>query len=194
MFVLYDMPAGDYRFDSADVNFVSTGWVTLHLFSMPTGDYRFDSADIPAPSSLYVHDLPAGEYAFHTADLSTWGSRISDFNASNLDGITWDITDDAFASWVKCQECDVSSNNFDVAQVNTVLWGLYRASTARETMYNDEINVGGTNAAPSGTFQAAASCPVTVATPGKEIAHELLNDGCHGIAMGRVWSSVIFTP
>lgn len=41
---------------------------------------------------------------------------------------------------------------------------------------------GGTNAAPSGTFQAASACPVSAATDGKEVAHELLNDGCNAIA------------
>jgi len=192
-FIVADMPAGDYHIDSADINMSGASAYVFVLSSMPAGDYRFNSADVPPLITLEIHDLPAGEYAFRTADLSLWGAKIGGFRASKLTGITWDITSDAFASWVYCSKCDVSDNGFSTAQVNAVLWGLYRAATIRETRYDDGINVGGTNAAPSGTFQAAASCPVTVATPGKEIAHELLNDGCHGIAMGRVWSSVIFT-
>jgi len=193
-FIVADMPAGDYHIDSADINMSGASAYVFVLSSMPAGDYRFNSADIPPPTILEIHDLPAGEYAFHTADLSLWGPRIGYFYANKLTGITWDITSDAFASWVYCSKCDVSDNGFSTAQVDAVLWGLYRAATIRETRYAGEINVGGTNAAPSGTFQAATSCPVTATTPGKEIAHELLNDGCGGIASGRVWSSVIFTP
>ena len=193
-FIVADMPAGDYHIDSADINMPSANTYVFVLSSMPAGDYRFNSADIPPLTILEIHDLPAGEYAFRTADLSLWGPRIGYFRANKLTGITWDITSDAFASWVYCFKCDVSDNGFSTAQVNAVLWGLYRAATIRETRYDDGINVGGTNAAPSGTFRAATSCPVTATTPGKEIAHELLNDGCGGIASGRVWSSVIFTP
>ena len=180
--------------DSADM----TGWNpdVFVLYDMPAGSYRLDTADMAGWDTRIwnVSNLPAGEYAFHTADLSLWGPRIGYFRANKLTGITWDITSDAFASWVYCFKCDVSDNGFSTAQVNAVLWGLYRAATIREATYDDGINVGGTNAAPSGTFQAATSCPVTAMTPGKEVAHELLNNGCGGIASGRVWASVIFTP
>ena len=180
--------------DSADM----TGWNPdcFVLYDMPAGSYRLDTTDMTEWDTRRwnVSNLPAGEYAFHTADLSLWGPRIGYFCANKLTGITWDITSDAFASWVHCYKCDVSDNGFSTAQVDDVLWGLYRAATIRETMYDDEINVGGTNAAPSGTFQAATSCPVTAMTPGKEVAHELLNNGCGGIASGQVWASVIFTP
>lgn len=192
-FIVADMPAGDYHIDSADINMPGPSASVFVLSSMPAGDYHFDSADIPPLTTLKIHDLPAGEYAFHTADLSLWGSRIGYFYADKLTGITWDITSDAFASWVRCRGCDVSNNGLSTAQVDDVLWGLYRAATIRESMYGN-INIGGTNAAPSGTFRAATSCPVTAMTPGKEVVHELLNNGCGGIASGRVWASVIFTP
>ena len=78
-------------------------------------------------------------------------------------------------------------NSLTQAAVNAALWGFYQGTTTR-TATGGTINVGGTNAAPSGTFQAPASCPVTVATPGKEVAHALLNDGC---AVGfNKWTTV----
>jgi hypothetical protein len=76
------------------------------------------------------------------------------------------------------------------ATINSILWRIYQ-NTSTRTATGGTINVGGTNAAPSGTFQAAVSCPVTDSTPGKEIAHELLNDGC---AVGfNKWATVTFT-
>lgn len=43
-------------------------------------------------------------------------------------------------------------------------------------------------------FEWAGKCAALERIIQKEVAHELLNDGCHGIASGRVWTSVIFTP
>jgi len=76
--------------------------------------------------------------------------------------------------------------------MDAILWGLYQAALSR-TATGGTINVGGTNAAPSGTFQAASACPVSVATDGKEVAHELINDGCDAIAAGETWTTVTIT-
>lgn len=62
--------------------------------------------------------------------------------------------------------------------VDSILYSLYLAAITPRTRAGGTINVAGTNAAPTGTYQAPASCPVTVVTPGKEIAHALANDGC----------------
>jgi hypothetical protein len=70
---------------------------------------------------------------------------------------------------------------------------MYQATLAR-TVNGGTLNVGGSNAAPSGVYQPAAACPVTAATPGKEIAHELEFDGCGAIAAGETWTTVTFTP
>jgi hypothetical protein len=65
---------------------------------------------------------------------------------------------------------------------------LYQATKAPRTVSAGSIYVGGSNADPSGTYQAASSCPVTGSTPGKEIAHELKNDGC-GAGFNK-WTTV----
>ena len=88
-----------------------------------------------------------------------------------------------------CTNFQIQDNTLLQAQVNAVLYGLYQATLVR-TKTGGTINVGGTNAAPSGVFQAAAACPVDAATPGKEVAHELLNDGCGAIAAGETWATV----
>jgi hypothetical protein len=84
----------------------------------------------------------------------------------------------------------IESNGLNQATINSILWRIYQNSGSR-TATGGTINVGGSNAAPSGTFQAAASCPVTSSTPGKEIAYELLNDTCGAFA--NHWATVTFT-
>ena len=104
----------------------------------------------------------------------------------NLAGLTWTVGG-AGATMPTGLTSLTYHNSLTQAAVNAALWGFYQGTTTR-TATGGTINVGGTNAAPSGTFQAPASCPVTVATPGKEVAHALLNDGC---AVGfNKWTTV----
>lgn len=124
----------------------------------------FNSADVSAwrPAFFYLHSMPAG-YAFT-------------------------IAANDFAAWTTTSNFQMQSNALTQAQVNALLWGMYQVSTAPRTVTGGTINVGGSNAAPSGTFQPPASCPVTSSTPGKEVAHALLNDGC---AVGfNKWTTV----
>ena len=80
------------------------------------------------------------------------------------------------------------NSGWSQADVDAFLYEMYQLSTTPRTATVGTINVGGTNAAPSGVFQPAAACPVTVATPGNEIANELLNNGC--AAGFNVWATV----
>ena len=104
----------------------------------------------------------------------------------NLAGLTWTVGG-AGATMPTGLTSLTYHNSLTQAAVNAALWGFYQGTTTR-TATGGTINVGGTNAAPSGTFQAPASCPVTVATPGKEVAHALLNDGC-AVGFNR-WTTV----
>ena len=102
------------------------------------------------------------------------------------------ITANGFAAWsTGLNDFHMQGNSLTQAQVDAVLWDLYQAAKVPRTATGGTINVGGTNAAPSGTFQAASACPVTSSTDGKEIAHELLNDTC---AVGfHKWTTVTIT-
>ena len=102
------------------------------------------------------------------------------------------ISGGGWANWVSTTSFRIQDNGLSQATVDAALWELYQAATAR-TVGGGTLLIGGTNAAPSGTFQAASSCPVTSSTPGKEVAHELLNNGCGNIPSGRVWATVTFT-
>ena len=131
---------------------------------MPAGYAgTFNSADVSAwqPAYFYLHSMPAG-YA-----ITAGGG---------------------FANWSTTVNFYVQNNGLTAGTVDAILWELYQASTVPRTASGGTINISDSNAAPSGTYQAATSCPVTVATPGKEIAHELKNDGC---AVGfNKWTTV----
>ncbi len=163
VFYLYSMPAGYAgTFDSADVSAWRPGY--FQMYSMPAGYAgTFDSADVSAwrPAYFYLHSMPAG-YA-----ITAGGG---------------------FANWSTTVNFYVQNNGLTAGTVDAILWELYQASTVPRTASGGTINISDSNAAPSGTYQAATSCPVTVATPGKEIAHELKNDGC---AVGfNKWTTV----
>ena len=73
------------------------------------------------------------------------------------------------------------------AQVNQILADLYAAFPGK-TSVGGNLNVGGTNAAPSGTYEAPADCGTVT---GKHAAYELLNDTC-GVST-KHWTTVSFT-
>jgi len=141
-----------------------TNW---RLYSMPAGTYTIDSQHMSAwtPTYWWLYDMPAG--------------------------LTFTINATHFAGWTTTTNFQAQDNSLLQADVNKLLYGMYQASVVPRTAANGTINVGGTNAAPSGVFQAAAACPVDAATPGKEVQHELLNDGC-GVGF-NVWATVTVT-
>jgi len=77
------------------------------------------------------------------------------------------------------------NNGLDQANVDAVLLSVYNRRMAF-TFATPDLNVGGTNLAPSGIYQAA--CPPGT---GKEYAFELVNDSC-GDGFNK-WT-VTFTP
>jgi len=154
----------------------------------------FNSADVTAwrPTDFRLYSMPAG-YAgtFNSADVAAW--RPTDFYLLSMPIATFTITITAngFAAWATLANFQMQGNALLQAQVNAILWDLYQATIVPRTATVGTINISGTNAAPSGTYQACASCPVTSATPGKEIAYELINDSC---AVGfNKWATVTFT-
>ena len=192
IFQMLSMPSGYAgTFNSADI--VDWRPTTFFVYSMPAGYAgTFDSSDVSAwrPSQFLLRSMPSG-YAgtFNIADIVDW--RPTTFFLFNMpSGYTFAFADADFNGWTTALNFQMQGNGLTQAKVDTILYSLYVASLSR-TATNGTINVGGSNAAPSGTFQAAASCPVDTDTPGKEVAHELLNDTC---AEGfNTWATVTFT-
>jgi hypothetical protein len=189
-FYLLSMPSGYAgTFDSADV----ADWrpATFRLYSMPSGYAgTFDSADVVdwRPTTFRLYSMPSG-YAgtFDSADVVDW--RPTSFYLFSMpSGYAFVIAANDFAAWTTTSDFRMRNNALTQAQVNAVLWGLYQASIVPRTATGGTIDVAGGNAAPSGTFQAPTSCPVTSSTPGKEVAHALLNDGC--VVGFNTWATV----
>ena len=185
-FRVYSLKAG--TFDSADVSAWRPAVFQLHV--MPAGYAgTFDSADVSAwqPAYFYLYSMPTG-YAgtFDSADVSAW--RPAYFYLHSMPAGYAITAGGGFANWSTTVNFYVQNNGLTAGTVDAILWELYQASTVPRTASGGTINISDSNAAPSGTYQAATSCPVTVATPGKEIAHELKNDGC---AVGfNKWTTV----
>jgi len=189
---LYAMPAGTYVIDSADM----AGWTPTNwqLYAMPAGTYNIDSADMVGwtPTYWYLLSMPAGTYSINSAHMAGWTPAYWWLASIHVASLTLTVASANFAGWTTCTNMRADNNSLLQAQVDEILYGMYCASIAPRTAAGGTINVAGSNQAPSGVYQAAAACPVDAATPGKEVAHELLNDGC-GVGF-PVWATVTFTP
>jgi hypothetical protein len=188
---LYSMPAGSYDIQSTHMS----SWRPSYwqLSAMPTGSYDIQSTHMSSwtPSYWRLSSMPTGSYDIQSTHMSSWTPSYWRLSSMPTGSLTITAASD-FAGFIGCTSFLANDNDLVAGDVNTILYGLYQAAASR-TATGGTIDVGGTNQAPSGTFQAAAACPVDALTPGKEVQHELLNDGCGGINLGRVWATVTVT-
>jgi hypothetical protein len=192
IFYMYTLPAGYAgTFNSVDVG----AWrpTIFWMLEIPAGYAgTFNSVDVSAwrPTTFRMYALPAG-YAgtFNSVDVGAWRPTTFDMHTMPV-GYTL-IAGGGFANWTTTTNFQVQGNGLNQATVNAILWELYQASVTPRTGVGGTINVAGTNAAPSGVYQACGACPVNAATDGKEICHEFGNDGC--MAGFPVWAVVQFT-
>jgi hypothetical protein len=218
IFYLSSMPAGyGGTFNSSDVAAWRPSY--FYLLSMPSGYAgAFNSSDVSAwrPSYFWFYSMPAGYGGtFNSSNVSAWRPsyfRLSSMPAgyggtfSSSDATAWNPTHfylhtmatnftfthsaGGFTNFLATTVFQMQSMGMSTSTVDAVLWDLYRASKAPRTGSAGSIDVGGSNSDPSGTYQAASSCPVTGSTPGKEIAYELKNDNC-GAGFNK-WTTVSY--
>ena len=186
---VFDVRDNKITLNSADIMSL-TNVETFIAIALKAG--TFSSADVSAwrPTNFQLYSMPAGfGGTFSSADVSAW--RPTYFYLYSMPAGYVVTAGGGFAGWTTTNNFRVQGNALSQATVNAILWELYQAAATPRTVTGGTINVGLSNSAPSGTFQAPASCPVTVATPGKEVAHALLNDGC---AVGfNKWTTVTVT-
>mgnify|MGYP001332165902 CR=1 FL=1 len=207
---LYSMPAGGtYSIASADM----TAWRPTHWYLnyMPAGTYSIASADMAAwrPARWYLHSMPVGTYSIASADMAAWRpthwylySMPTDgtYSIASVDMAAWTTTQflrcfampagtvdvtGSFSTLVNLRDLQLQDNGLTEAQVDAVLTGIW-SGKANYTYATPALNIGGTNAAPSGAYQS--QCPPT---SGKEYAYDLVNGIC--TAAGPEWT-VTFTP
>ena len=150
-------------------------WRPTSLYIFAKGSININSKDIKdwQPTHFQLDTVPQTTGTIDTADLAGWNpTQFSFGNLPNMSGI---VSPSSVKNWTKATAISFGIGSLSQQSVNLLLWECYQIN---RTVTGGAITVKYTNAAPSGTFQACQSCPVTASTPGKEIAHELLNDGC----------------
>jgi hypothetical protein len=171
--------------NSADmVNWRPTTW---YCYSMPAGTYTINSADMVnwQPTNWYCYSMPAGTYTLNSADMVNW--RPTTWNCFSMPvSTTWTLGASDFAGWISPLAFNISANALSQAQVDAVLSGLWTAFATRNVAAGT-INVGGSNAAPDGIYQAQ-----NPPTTGKERCYELVNDS-GGINPTHKWTTVTYT-
>jgi hypothetical protein len=138
------------------------------------------STDTPFPSVtnyVYLANLPNLTWAVSTD--TPFPSVTSYVNLFNLPGLTWSS---GAATNLHSVGAITYESSLSQPAVDAVLADLYSVFPARTRGGTIDL-LGGGNAAPSGTLQAA--CPPTT---GKEYAYELVNDSC-GVSDFH-WTSV----
>ena len=185
-FIIYTLKAG--TFNSVDVS----AWrpTLFRMYAMPTGYAGiFNSTDVSAwrPSDFYLYSMPAG-YAgtFNTSHISAWRPSSIRMYSMPVATFTFVITAGGLAGWISTTEFSAYGNSLNETQVDQILADFW-AGFATRTAANGTISIGTTNAAPSGTYQAA-----NPPTTGLEYRYELLNDS-QNINPTKKWATVTVT-
>ena len=189
LFRLYSMPAGYVgTFDSADIS----AWrpSDFILRSMPAGYVgTFNSTDVSSwtPSNFRLYSMPAG-YAgtFNSTDISAWTPTYFYLYSMPVATYTITITANGFAGWVSTTDFQVQNNSLNQTQVNQILADFW-AGFATRTIAAGLLDIGGSNAAPTGIYQ-----PANPPTTGLEYRYELLNDS-QNINPTKKWATVTVT-
>lgn len=184
-FQIGDLPNATsfFLYSNAGVTGDVGGWVLPASLS----NFRMQDTSISGDVGGWV--LPAGLLAFLiqgtsiSGDISGWvlPALLVSFRIYGT-GVTGtpDVTSSVVLQAYYYYDCALAQ-----ADVDAVLLSVYNRRMAF-TYATPALNVGGTNAAPTGVYQA--QCPPTT---GKERAFELVNDSC-GDGFNR-WT-VTFTP
>jgi hypothetical protein len=120
-----------------------------------TGTYTISSADMVAwrPTYWYLYSMPAGTYTFAASCMRAWAA---------------------------IQTIRVDDLALAAAVVDTIVADLF-AGKATFTYATPTLDIGGTNEAPTGTYQNV--CPPT---SGKETIYALSHENC--VAAGPEWA------
>jgi hypothetical protein len=189
---LADLPASMERLYLSNTQSLVTGTLadlpasmtTLYLYNTQSA-ITGTLADLPASITILRLDSTQSVITGTLADLPASMRHLQLNNTQSL------ITGGGAATSRALATVRLENLGLDQPAVDSILYSLYLATITPRTASGGTINLGGTNAAPSGTYQAATSCPVTEDTDGAEIAWELLNDGCD-VGFNK-WSTVTIT-
>jgi hypothetical protein len=174
-------------FNSSDIS----AWrpSSFYLYNMPSAfSGTFNSSDVSAwrPTGFGLLNLPSFLGTFDTSNASAWNPTLFWLGIMPTATFTILANAGALSGWIAATTVRFDGNALSAAKVNQILSDLWSAFATR-TATAGTINIGGTNAAPSGTYQAA-----NPPTTGKEFAYELLNDS-QNVNPTKKWATVTFT-
>lgn len=159
---------------------------TVTALTLADNKITLNSAGIKACvniTDMQISSLKAG--TFNSSDVSAWRPTIFGLYAMPA-SYTFVFTAGGFGAWTAASDVNMSGNALSPTQVDQILADFYTALATR-TASGGTMNLGGSNAAPSGTLGAA--CPPTT---GKEYAYELANDSC-AVNPTKKWTTVTIT-
>jgi len=171
---------------SADMTaWTPTSW---YLYAMPAGTYTIDSADMAAwtPTAWYLFSMPAGTYTIDTLDMAGWNPQTWHCYSMPAAGSSYTFNAGIMQNWTNARAIRADGLALIQSQVDLILLNDIYPGRMGYTYATPTLNVGGTNAAPSGVY-ADEDPPVT----GKGAAFEIQNDP---EAEGFNKWAVTFTP
>ena len=176
----YLMLATGCTIDSADmVAWRPTYW---YLYSMPAGTYAIDSAGMVdwRPSTWYLSSMPAGTYAIDSADMVDWRPTYCYLFSMPAASSSYTFAASVMRNWTAAIDIRCNDLGLSEAAVNTIVHDIW-SGKATYTYAAPRLYIGGTNANPSGVYQAV--CPPT---SGLEEVYDLVNGNC--TADGPEWA------
>lgn len=168
---MYNLPAtGTYNISSEHmVDWRPTVW---YFMSMPsTGTYNISSTHFAnwTPTEWFLYSISVGTYNISTSDFASW--RPVNFCLYNLPASgTYTFSANCFRNWTGLRILLLSSLGLTQSVVDTILFDLY-AGRMSYTSTSPSANLGGSNADPSGVYQA-----MVPPTTGMEAKYDLVND------------------
>lgn len=170
--------SGTFIYDTRDVEKLAATLTWLNLYAAGSATVYCDTANLTALTLLTALGLSfgslSGTMVVDTDDLKNLASVTASFYITMPSGASVTVNRSDFAgNMVRNADSIMVDAHLTQGQVDNVLLGIYDHFAAHGMSKTATIYLGGTNAAPSGTLQAA--CPPT---SGKEAAYELKNDSC----------------
>ena len=141
-------------------------WVTL-----ATG-CTIDSADMVdwRPTYWYLSSMPTGTYSISSANMVDWRPTTWQLFSMPAAGSSYTFAASCMRAWTALATLTMNDLGLDAAAIDAVLADLY-AGRMGYTAAAPTAAMGGTNADPTGVYQA-----MVPPTTGMETKYELIND------------------
>lgn len=146
------------------------------------GSLSINSADMInwRPFEWSLNYMAAGNYAIDTAHMLEWKTSIGKWSCCSQPAGNYVFAASCMRNWTSIQTVRCNGLALSQAQVDGIINDIY-AGKATFTYATPSLNIGGNNAAPSGSYQSV--CPPT---SGLETVYDLSHGVC--VPAGPEWT------